>query len=223
MDHEIFKAIHEGDKDAVSRAVAANPELVHVRNQGGVSALMQARYESRTEIVEVLRQAAGELDIFEAAVLGDTARVKQLLANDPELVHAYSGDGATALHFACFFNHQETANELLRQGSVVNAVSHNTMKVTPLHSAAAARNADLVAMILHAGANPNAQQQSGYTALHSAAFHGDLEMAKVLLEAGAQRHIRSHEGHTPADLAAQKGHTELAEFMGKGKSVAASK
>lgn len=223
MEHQIFKAIRENDKDTVAGMVAANPELVHIHNQGGVSALMQARYESRTEIVEGLRQAAGELDIFEAAVLGDTVRVKQLLANDPALVNAYSGDGATALHFACFFNHPETAEELLRQGSVVNAVSHNTMKVTPLHSAAAARNAELVATILHAGANPNAQQQSGYTALHSAAFHNDVEMAKALLAAGADRNLRSDEGHTAAELAAQRGHSELVEFLAKGKTAAASK
>jgi hypothetical protein len=35
-----------------------------------VSALMQARYENRMDIVDLLRNPAGELDVFEAAALG---------------------------------------------------------------------------------------------------------------------------------------------------------
>ena len=65
----------------------------------------------------------------------------------------------------------------------------------------------LLKLVLHAGANPNSQQQRGYTALHEAAMHNSVERAQVLLEAGADAAIKSDEGQTAADMAAQSGNT----------------
>ena len=65
---------------------------------------MQARYQRRHAIVDLLRRQAGDLDIFEAAALGDTNRLRSLLRDHPDLVCTYSADGFTALHFASFFS-----------------------------------------------------------------------------------------------------------------------
>ena len=103
MPQEIFEAIHENNRDKVAQLIAANATLAHAQNEAGVSALMQARYEFRMEIVELLRNAAGELDIFEAATLGDVPRLQALLAKDPGMATAFSNDGFTPLHLAAFF------------------------------------------------------------------------------------------------------------------------
>ena len=109
MEQDIFAAITANDKERVTQLLAADPSVARARNAGGISALMQARYENRMEIVELLRQAAGELDVFESAALGDVARLKKLLASDHELVSARSSDGFTPLHLACFFGQLEAA------------------------------------------------------------------------------------------------------------------
>ncbi len=223
MEQDIFAAIAAGDKEAVAKLIDEHPELVHAKNAEGVTALMQARYEFKLEIVEILRQAADELDIFQAAALGDVAQLRKLLAGNPALTKAFSGDGATALHFACFFNKPEAAEELIRSGADVNMVSRNTMRVTPLHSAAATRNAELVKLILRAGADPNPQQQSGYTALHSAAFHNDAEMARALLDAGADRNLRSDDGLTAVELATQKNHGDVAAVLAESDRTGAKR
>jgi ankyrin repeat protein len=201
MSKELFQAIHDNDREKAERLIAANRAVASARNETGVSALMQARYEGRHEIVQVLREAAGDLDVFEAATLGNVPQLRKLLAADPALAHTLSADGFTALHLASFFGQPEAAEELIRQGADPNAVAKNSMKVAVINSAAASGRADLVKLILRAGANPNARQQLGYTALHSAAAHDNVEMAQALLEAGADPSLKSDDGQTPGDKA----------------------
>ena len=79
MSDDIFAAISADDRAQVGKLIAADPDVAHTRNPAGISALMQARYENKSEIVELLRKAAGDLDVFEAAALGDVARSAHLV------------------------------------------------------------------------------------------------------------------------------------------------
>src|SRR5664279_5207334 len=129
MAQELFDAIRDNDKEKVAQLIAANPAVAHARNEAGISALMQARYGFRPEIVDLLRNVVGDLDVFEAAALGDAPRLHALLANDPGLAKAFSGDGFTPLHLAAFFGQSAAVEVLLQHAPDVNAVSRNPMKV----------------------------------------------------------------------------------------------
>jgi ankyrin repeat protein len=201
MSQEFFAAIHDNDLERVEKLLNGAPSLINARNAGGVSGLMQARYEGRHEIVALLRKKAGELDVFEAATLGDVSQLHKLLAAQPSLAKTYSNDGFTALHLATFFGQPEAAQELMRAGADVNAVANNSMKVAVVNSAAASGRADVVKLVLRAGADANARQQMGYTALHAAAAHDNVEMAQALLDAGADPSAKNDEGQTAADKA----------------------
>ena len=201
MSDEFFSAIHDNDRARVEQLLAADPKLAKSHNSNGVSALMQARYEGRHEIVELLRTKAGDTDIFEAATLGDVARLRELLTGSADLAKSYSADGFTALHLATFFGQLETAAELLGHGADVNAIATNNMRVAVINSAAASGRADVVRLVLQAGADPNARQMMGYTALHAAAARDNVEMVKDLLDAGADPSLTNDEGKTAADKA----------------------
>jgi ankyrin repeat protein len=201
MSQDFFHAIHDNDLGLVEQLLATDPALARARNQNGASAVMQARYEGRHDLVELLRSKAGELDIFEAATLGDLARLRSLLASNAGLAKAFSEDGFTALHLATFFAQPEAGEELLRAGADPNAMATNPMKVAVINSAAASGRADLVKMVLRAGADPNARQMAGYTALHAAAAHDNIEMAQALLAAGADPLLGNDDGQLPADKA----------------------
>ncbi len=215
MDQDIFAAVTANDKERVGQLIAADATAARARNSGGVSVLMQARYENRAEIVDLLRPVAGDLDIFEAAALGDVPRLNKLLINDPELVNTRGGDGFTPLHLACFFGQLEAADTLVRHGADTNAVSPSRIAV--IHSAAASRNAALLKLVLDAGANPNSQQQRGYTALHEAAMHNSVERAQALLDAGADPAIKSDDGQTAADMAKQNGNQDVTDLLASRK------
>src|ERR1017187_2557793 len=213
MTEALFAAIRDNDKEKVAQLIAANPALAHARNEAGVSALMQARYGFRPEIVELLHRAVSDLDVFEAATLGDVPRLHALLANDPGLARSYSSDGFTALHLAAFFAQPASVEALLLYAPDVNVVSRNPMKVAVINAAAASRNLEVVKLVLQAGARPDAQQHGGYTALHEAAANNNVELAKALLNAGADPGVRTDAGVSAADMAREKGHTEIAELL----------
>jgi ankyrin repeat protein len=211
MEQDMFAAITANNQQRVAQLIAADRAAAHTRNAGGISPLMQARYENRMEIVDLLRQSAGDLDVFEASAFGDVARLNRLLASDRELVKARSTDGFTPLHLACFFGQLDAAEILVRHGADTNADSPSRIAV--IHSAAASRNAELLKLVLRGGANPNSQQQRGYTALHEAAMHNSVERAQALLDAGADPAIKSDEGQTATDMAEQNGGREVLELL----------
>jgi ankyrin repeat protein len=211
---EIFTAIDAGDDDGVRELVERRPELAAARDAAGLSAVLRAAYAGKRELVEILLDANPPLDVFDAAAVGRTRGLEELLAADGEPTRSWSPDGFTPLHLAAFFGHEEAARLLLEDGADANVVArHESLKVTPLHSAAAGAHSAIVRLLLEAGADPNARQEGGFTPLHSAAQNGDRESAEALLDSGADPAATTEAGQTAADLAAAAGHDDLGDFV----------
>ena len=102
-----------------------------------MSELLLAIYRGDQARTDELLAANPELDVFEAAALGRTVRLRELLDEDPDLANAWAGDGFQPLGLASFFGHVEAARLLVERGAEDNSASRNDMKVMPLHSAAA--------------------------------------------------------------------------------------
>ena len=107
------------------------------------------------------------------------------------------------------FGRPETVAFLLGRHADPNLASSNALGVAPLHAAVAANSAEIVGMLLAAGANPNVRDPGGNTAV---AFGGRAWESRnyrdALLAAGGDLHAKTNDGKTPLDTAIQYGHPE---------------
>jgi ankyrin repeat protein len=213
MTSEIFDAARAGDAERVATLLAADPAIAGARDDDGLSLVLLSRYRGDGPVLRAVLAAGPTLDVFDAAALGETGRLGELLAGEPFLAAAWSTDGFTALHLAAFFGHPEAVALLLASGAAVDAVSRNPMRVTALHSGAAGRDLAVCRLLIEHGADVNAEQRDAYRPLHAAAQSGDEALADLFLAAGAERAATTDDGRTPADLAAAAGRHTLAERL----------
>ena len=166
-----------------------------------ISEAMQALYAGERERGESLL-TPGRETVFEAAAFGRVGRLAELLSEQPELVGAWSEDGFTPLHLACFAGGAETTRLRVERGADTEALSTASFaKVRPLGTAAFARDHDSARVLLEAGADPNGPGEGGFTPLHTAAQNGAAELVQLLLEHGADPGTTAADGRAPRDLA----------------------
>jgi ankyrin repeat protein len=158
--------------------------------------LLEALYRSQYDRVDELIAAEPRLTVHEAAALGRTERLRELLDEHPDLVDELGDDGFHPLGLACFFGHVDAARLLLERGADVNALSRNEhIQTAAIHAAAAAEGKDesvryeLVRLALDHGADPNLRQgggDDGFRAIDAARQNGDARVEELLLAHGAE-------------------------------------
>ncbi len=214
---ELFLAIKADDAAGVSRLLDAQPDLATARDERGVSVLLRTLYCGAGTVRVVLLARRPNLDVFEAAAVGDAMRLAELLAADPGSACSLAPDGFTPAALAAFFGHLSCLRMLLHADADPNAPAANDMRVTALHAAAAHRDSgvalEMVRLLLDRGASPNVTQHGGWTPLHQAAAHGPAEMVRTLLDHGADPNAASDDGRTPAAMATGAGHSEVAWML----------
>jgi uncharacterized protein len=170
---DLVAAITADDLSALS-------EFANARDESGVSALLLSLYHRRPKATEALLAAGAEVGVLEAAALGD---VEKLRGAD---LSVRGGDGFTPLHLAAFFGGAEAVRVILATGFPADADNENTFQVHPIHSASAVGDHASVRALLEAGANPNVEQQGGFTPMDAARHNQDTALEELLLEFGAQ-------------------------------------
>lgn len=213
---DIVAAVRARDAAGVKEMLERDPTLADTPTPAG-SLLLLALYMGARDAARVVRAYRPELDVFEAAALGDAGRLRELLAADPAQTRAYDGLGGTALHLACHFGHREAAKVLLDAGADADAFSRYRQpqipKNAPLHAALAGRAREVVEVLLERGADVNRVDGAGYAPLHHAALAGDAGVVRCLLEAGAGADTQDAGGRTPLALARERGHERAAAVL----------
>ncbi|MBX7255679.1 MAG: ankyrin repeat domain-containing protein [Candidatus Hydrogenedentes bacterium] len=213
---EPFQAIINGDKPRLLDMIQRNPSIVHTRSAHGETPLIVAAYRGQLEMVELLLENGAEMGIHEAATLGQTCRIEEIVKSDPKAVDAISSDGWTALHLAAHFNRKETTQRLIELGALVDAASASTSLApgnTPLHAASAAGHYEPALVLLEYGANVAARQANGMTPLHVAAAGTNAGLVRLLLEHKADPRAIDDAGMMPVDLALKFERYEIADIL----------
>ena len=107
----------------------------------------------------------------------------------------------------------EALRTLLREGADVNAAHGDGMSA--LHWAAERGNAEMVEILLYAGAAVEAVTRIGeYTPLHLATRVGSLEVVRALIDEGANVHVLTDpSGSSPLHLAATAGNPSVVRVL----------
>ncbi len=156
--------------------------------------------------------AAPDSPLADAAMKGDVAAVRALLANGAD-VNAARGDGMTALHWAAETGNADIAEVLVSAGAIIE-VTTRLGAYTPLHVAGRQGAADVAWVLLEAGANARAMAATGSTPLHLAAAAGSAEAARHLLDHGADIDARAGDAQqTPLMFAAAADRAEVVELL----------
>jgi uncharacterized protein len=209
----LFDAIRAGDLAQVRSLLSADPSLASCRDKSGVSPLLFSIYTGRQEIRDLLLSRGVPVDLFEAAALGDLARVKQRVETDPSLAKSFSPDGFPVFALACFFGHLDVARYLAEKGADIHAVASNGSGYNALTAAVAGGRTETVAWLLERGLDPNYRYGPGYTPLLTAAANGHLEIVKLFLSHGADPHATSNDGKSALAFASERNHPTVADFL----------
>jgi ankyrin repeat protein len=146
----LFTAVREGSDRALGALLASDKVNVDAAN------------------------ADGETPLMLAAIRGSLPMAQALVKRGASVNRA----GWTPLHYACSGPDNGVAAYLLAQGADINARSENG--TTPLMMAARYGNADLVPLLLKAGAEPRAANEQELTAADFAQRSGRDGVARQL-------------------------------------------
>jgi ankyrin repeat protein len=141
-------------------------------------------------------------DIYAAIKNEDVAKVKAILAANPNAVNSVVEKKYTPLHFAAEHgssNGMEILKLLLDKGAKVEARNH--IGQTPLFGAVACDNPEGARILIAEGAKVNARQDDGRTPLNWAAANGYCDVAKILIANKANKKARDSNGNTPLGFA----------------------
>jgi ankyrin repeat protein len=115
--HALFAAVQRSDRATIDVLLQAGADIRKRTDwwAGGFGVLD----DCDPSLVNFLVERGAVIDAHAAARLGMMPKLKELVAADPDVVHARGGDGQTPLHFA---SNVEVAKFLLENGADMNAL-----------------------------------------------------------------------------------------------------
>ena len=145
--------------------------------------------------------------------------VAKLLVRAGAGVCVADNDGDTCLMIAGSNGHTETVRYLLCLPEVEMDGANNCGR-TALHGAVKWEHADVVQVLIDAGADIEARTNSGWPALFIASASGELVIVKKLVDAGAVVCTANSKGNTALIHASYAGRTDVVRYLASLKGTA---
>ena len=189
-------------------------DIINVYNRKGSNPLLVAVKAERINVVKLLIEKGAEVNNSHEHS-GASPLMIAVKKENEELVKVLLEAGADP-NYRTFKKRIEYDYEW-SAGFFMNQVKRKTRdESTVLHKVVWLGMPNIVRLLLEKGADPNAQDENGYTSLHTSMTKkqegAQLEITNMLLEAGADVSIRNNEYETPYDT--QKAY-KVSSFIGK--------
>ncbi|XFF83482.1 hypothetical protein AB1E18_009701 [Capra hircus] len=151
--------------------------------------------------------------IHKAAIVGNVAKVQQILLLGKNGLNDRDKMNRTALHLACANGHSAVVTLLLERKCLLNLCDSENR--TALMKAVECQEEECATLLLEHGADPNVMDVSGNTALHYAVFCQNISLAAKLLSYDASIEARNKDDLTPLSLAISERKQQMVEFLAK--------
>ena len=145
---------------------------------------------------------------FEA---GDTARILQLLAADPQLLKTDMGDGMTPLHYAVFYGYVPVVDHCLKNGVDLNLKDRRGL--SPVWFSVSGKRPAMLKKLAALGADLSIKNPQGDDMLFRAALAGDAEVFGILLDNGFKVDGKNAYEMTPIQYAARGDAVDIMKLL----------
>ena len=149
-------------------------------------------------------------DIFDIARGGTLDDLKELVANNPDVINTLNQDGYSPLILACYKGNYEVASYLIMN---VKDINYTNAMGTALMAATVKNDIPIVKLLLENKANPNIPDEKGTTALHYAAIFKNHEIAAMLMEHNANAELKDIRQKTAFDYAVMANDDKLINIL----------
>jgi ankyrin repeat protein/L-ascorbate metabolism protein UlaG (beta-lactamase superfamily) len=154
---------------------------------------------------------AWSAEIHDAALAGDLAKVKAILAADPAQLNARGRSDKAPIHWAAQGGQLAVVKLLLAMGAAVDEA--NVQKETALVYAAEGGHLQLAELLISRGADVNVRTELRASPIHYALWAGRTEMVRLLVRRGADIAWERGSGFTLLHEAANQANPELVAFL----------
>ena len=215
----LHMAVRAGHNDMVKLLIdaGADPKKEDVHNFNQTPVHMAAK-QGHTDVVKLLIDAGADpskedclhqTPLSLAAAWGHTDVVKLLIDN---MGDKWKETPLHFLHMVARVGHADVAGAHSCNHAHAGLICKMRYDPTPLHLAAARGHADVVKLLIDAGADLNKGDMHNNTPLHLAAARGHADVVKLLIDAGADLSKRNMRNKTPLQKA-KKGHAEVVKLL----------
>jgi len=226
-------ACAQGHENLVVLLIGLNAEGLHklylnqretpnlnARTKDGETPLFIAAKFGHATIVQYLIDAKEDVNIpntsgktpLHVAVENEHAEVVQLLIAAKAKVNTTSSDTHSVFHRPYGRKAISTLMELNSSGSITQ-LGDKDSDWSPLHSACEKGNAEIVELLLKAGADTFKESREGLTPLHLAAANGNVRVVEILIKAKANLNPVDNQRFTPLHFACQNGHVDVVKLL----------
>lgn len=221
----LIASVRAGNRSQIEQQIAASPEVVKGKDEGGSTALHHAAGYGPIDNLELLINKGADVNARNRNnstplhwAIHDQAKVRFLLSKGAE-VNARQVQGRTPLYLTTMLgNSVPTMRLLFTKGADPNVASIN--RQTPLMMAAARGNVEGMQLLIEKGANVNSTDGAGETALMFACASGNARAVQLLIQQGADVRVRSKRNETALGFAATAGVQSSVEMLlAKGADV----